>query len=125
MITVNIGEGILPSGSGAVIQSGLFAHGRINLVVNQGLGSDIRGTIISKGQNLPTITRVAANGVTEVTSAPPIGTIALTDGSILGAPSPSRTRSTKVAAKPSISATQAPIRSSRSRRSTWSAAAAS
>jgi len=30
----------------------IFAHGRINLVVNQGLGSDIRGTIISKGQNL-------------------------------------------------------------------------
>jgi hypothetical protein len=85
MVTVNIGEGILPSGTGAVINSGLFAHGRIGLVVNQGLGSDIRGTIISKGQNLPTITRVAANGVTEVTSAPPIDTIALTDGAILGA----------------------------------------
>ncbi|MGB7161176.1 MAG: hypothetical protein WBD40_24155 [Tepidisphaeraceae bacterium] len=81
---VNIGEGILPSGTGEVLLSGLFAHGRIGTVTNQGEGSDIRGDIVSKGQNLPLIIRTLPNGTIDTTVPSPIGTIGLDDGSILG-----------------------------------------
>jgi hypothetical protein len=47
IINANIGEGIAPSGSGAFSQAGLYANGRIYSVTNQGLGSDIRGNIVS------------------------------------------------------------------------------
>lgn len=47
IINVNIGEGIASSGSGAFSLAGLYANGRIYSVTNQGLGSDIRGNIVS------------------------------------------------------------------------------
>ncbi len=62
--SVNIGEGILPSGTGDPSQAGIYVEGRIGTVFNQGLGSDIRGDIISQ-QN--------------------IDTISLTNGAIIGA----------------------------------------
>lgn len=44
---VQIGEGVAPSGSGTVGLAGIYAEGVIIEVKNQGLGSDIRGDIIS------------------------------------------------------------------------------
>ncbi|HEV7300055.1 MAG TPA: hypothetical protein VGN72_11870 [Tepidisphaeraceae bacterium] len=44
---VQVGEGLSPSGSGSVGFSGIYATGIIQTVTNQGLGSDIRGDIIS------------------------------------------------------------------------------
>lgn len=44
---VSIGEGILPSGTGAFSRAGLYASGRIGSVVNPVPGTDIRGDIIS------------------------------------------------------------------------------
>jgi hypothetical protein len=56
---MNIGEGILPSGTGQFSHAGVYAlasdadagafpgTGRIELITNQGLGSDIRGDIVS------------------------------------------------------------------------------
>ena len=55
--TVNIGEGILPTGTGDVARSGLFAGDAIQLIVNQGLGSDIRGDVIVGG---PTVVKVSS-----------------------------------------------------------------
>jgi hypothetical protein len=52
---VNIGQGILPSGSGDVSFSGIYAQGPIGAVVNQGLGSDIRGDIYS-GSSIASVT---------------------------------------------------------------------
>jgi hypothetical protein len=45
---VMIGEGILPTGSGAVSNAGIYAVGAIGRVRNQGRGSNIRGDIISQ-----------------------------------------------------------------------------
>jgi hypothetical protein len=45
---VNIGEGILPSGTGNLSRAGLYSNTVIGTVVNQGPGSDIRGDIISE-----------------------------------------------------------------------------
>lgn len=64
LTTLNIGEGILPTGSGQAAQSGVFVVGTISTVVNQGLGSDIRGDVISNAG---------------------IGAINLTDGAIINA----------------------------------------
>ncbi len=47
LFLVNIGEGLAPTGSGAMAHGGLYVEGRIHRVENQGLGSDIRGDIIS------------------------------------------------------------------------------
>ena len=80
---INIGEGILPGGSGEMNFGGIFATGRIGEIV--GVGADIRGDIVSKGQNLPTITITLPNGTTQTTVPSPIGTIALNNGSIVGA----------------------------------------
>jgi hypothetical protein len=60
--TVGIGQGILPSGSGNVSRSGIYAGNSIGSVVNQ-RGSDIRGDIIA-GVN--------------------IGSVSLSNGSIIG-----------------------------------------
>lgn len=62
--TANIGEGILPSGSGSASRAGLYVGGTITKVQNSGLGSDIRGDIVSQ------------TGITEVS---------LQDGAIIGA----------------------------------------
>jgi hypothetical protein len=62
--SVNIGEGVLPSGSGGMSQAGIYSMGRIGTVANQGLGSDIRGNII------------AADNIDQ---------ISLRDGAIIGA----------------------------------------
>jgi hypothetical protein len=81
---VNIGEGLLPSGTGEVLFSGLFAHSRIRLIENQGEGSDIRGDIVSKAQNLPTQRVTQNDGTFLLQPVAAIGTISLGDGSILG-----------------------------------------
>lgn len=44
---INIGEGLAAKGTGEMADSGIFAIGEIGKIVNQGLGSDIRGTIVS------------------------------------------------------------------------------
>lgn len=46
---VDIGEGILPSGSGNLADAGLFVTGDIGSIWNQGRGSDIRGDIAFGG----------------------------------------------------------------------------
>ena len=61
---MQIGQGIAPSGSGAFARAGLFSDGDILAVVNQGSGSDILGDIVAQGK---------------------VGTIDLTDGSIINA----------------------------------------
>jgi hypothetical protein len=63
IVSVDIGDGILPSGSGNVSKSGIYAGEQIGLVKNRGLGSDIRGDIVA-GSN--------------------IGRITLSDGAIIG-----------------------------------------
>ena len=80
---VQIGEGILHSGTGSVSFSGIFAHSRIGRIVNQGEGSDIRGDVHSKGQNLPTFERRISGTTFEIVSLPPIGVIDLDDGAII------------------------------------------
>jgi hypothetical protein len=60
---VNIGDGILPSGSGNVSRAGIYAGGTIGEVANRGLGSDVRGDIISQSN---------------------IASVELTDGAIIG-----------------------------------------
>ncbi len=52
--SIRIGEGVLPSGSGDPSQAGIYSMGRIGSVSNQGLGSDIRGNVIS-AQNIDQI----------------------------------------------------------------------
>lgn len=64
MFDVQIGAGLLTSGTGAMGQAGLYSNGTIHNVTNQGLGSDIHGDI------------AAVVGITN---------IALHDGAILGA----------------------------------------
>src|SRR5690606_9040905 len=44
---VCVGEGLGSSGTGYPAEAGIFANGFIGTVTNQGLGSDIRGTIMS------------------------------------------------------------------------------
>lgn len=60
---IQIGEGLLPSGTGNLADAGIFADGEIERVVNQGVGSDIRG---------------------DIASSQSIGSISLTDGAIIG-----------------------------------------
>jgi hypothetical protein len=50
MATVDIGDGILPSGTGNLAKAGLFVGGILGTVRNRGLGSDIRGDIVSSTQ---------------------------------------------------------------------------
>ncbi|NJL31181.1 MAG: hypothetical protein HC898_05865 [Phycisphaerales bacterium] len=69
LYTVNIGEGLAPTGSGEMANSGLYA-GAINLVRGTGTGNDIWGDIISNGGFL--------------TSGSSIGEVNLTGGSIIG-----------------------------------------
>jgi hypothetical protein len=82
---VQIGEGILSSGTGNVSFSGLFAHSRIARIVNQGEGSDIRGDIVSKALNLPTFQRLLNDFTFEIVPFEAIGAIDLDDGAIIGA----------------------------------------
>jgi hypothetical protein len=76
MGTINIGEGILPTGTGEVFYSGLFATGFIDEVTNQGLGSDIMGDIVS-------LTAAVDDVLLGTRSS--IGSISLRDGSIINA----------------------------------------
>ncbi len=46
--TVHIGEGLAPSGTGKAEKAAIIAEGSITKVVNQGLGSDIRGNILGE-----------------------------------------------------------------------------
>ena len=82
---VQIGEGILHSGTGSVSFSGIFAHSRIGTIKNQGEGSDIRGDIVSKGENLPTFQRRLTDFTFEIVPFEPIGSIDLDDGAIIDA----------------------------------------
>lgn len=85
IIDVRIGEGILPSGSGNVSFAGLYADGMIDRVRNTGLGSDIRGDIVARGQTVQ-VTQV--NPDTQAIESSPafiIGDILLTDGMIIDA----------------------------------------
>jgi hypothetical protein len=43
---VQIGEGVAPAGTGGFVGAGIISGGQISTVTNQGLGSDIRGTIL-------------------------------------------------------------------------------
>jgi hypothetical protein len=61
--TVNIGDGVLPSGNGNLSRSGIYAGGVLGTVTNRGLGSDIRGDIVSSSN---------------------IGRISLSDGAMIG-----------------------------------------
>jgi len=62
--SVDIGDGILPSGSGNVSFSGIYAGNVIGSVVNRGEGSDVRGDIIANTS---------------------IGSVSLSSGAIIGA----------------------------------------
>ncbi len=64
LFSATIGEGLLPSGSGAMAHAGLFAVGRIHAIAGSGVGRDIRGDVVS------------------MTS---IGSIALTGGAVINA----------------------------------------
>jgi hypothetical protein len=55
---VNIGEGILPSGTGGFSRAGLYANGKIVSVVNSVPGTDVRGDIVS----LTGIDSISLNG---------------------------------------------------------------
>ncbi len=48
LLSANIGEGLPSTGSGGFANAGIFATGKIDSVVNQGRGSDIRGAVLSK-----------------------------------------------------------------------------
>lgn len=48
LLSAEIGEGLPSTGSGAFANAGIFATGKIDSVVNQGKGSDIRGAVLSK-----------------------------------------------------------------------------
>lgn len=61
---LDIGEGILPSGTGSGSNAGVYVHNRLDRLVNQGLGSDIRGDVVAFDS---------------------IGRIDLTDGAIINA----------------------------------------
>lgn len=74
IVSVNIGEGLLPSGSGNLGAAGLYADNIIDSVRNQP-GADIRGDIVARG--------IAAGGAGTPTFI--IGSIELTDGSIIDA----------------------------------------
>lgn len=85
MINVNIGEGLARTGAGEFAHSGLFAEGYIGTVTNQGLGSDIRGNIVS-------LVETVVNDGTGTSTEPiageglaSIGAINLTDGAIIDA----------------------------------------
>lgn len=84
IITVNVGEGLASSGSGQVAFAGIFADGQIDTVRNGGLGSDIHGDIVSRGDTPPQATRTV-NGVVQTTPEFFIGDIILTDGAIIDA----------------------------------------
>jgi hypothetical protein len=53
--TVDIGDGILPSGTGDFSRAGLYVGNLLGSVVNRGLGSDIRGDIVA-GSGIASIT---------------------------------------------------------------------
>lgn len=60
MDLINIGEGLLPSGSGIVPLSGLYSRGLINRVRGTALYSDVRGNVVSStGVNSITLTNGA------------------------------------------------------------------
>ncbi|MDQ3441209.1 MAG: hypothetical protein M3478_12755, partial [Planctomycetota bacterium] len=80
---IQIGEGILHSGTGSVSFSGIFAHSRIGTIVNQGEGSDIRGDVHSKAENLPTFQRLLNDFTFEIVPLEAIGAIDLDDGAII------------------------------------------
>jgi hypothetical protein len=62
--TVNIGEGILPTGSGNFSKAGIYAGGLIGSVGNSAAGADIRGDIVSQTG----ITKVALSNASIVGS---------------------------------------------------------
>ncbi len=86
LLNVNIGEGLASSGGGTFAQGGLFSHGVIVSVTNQGEGSDIRGDIVSdSGTTLPAVVTTDVRGT--VTRTLPavrgIGAITLSNGAII------------------------------------------
>lgn len=72
ILNVDIGEGLLPSGTGTVPQSGLFAGTQIDSII--GRSADIRGDIIVGFAGTPTGTGASA-----------IGSIELNGGAIINA----------------------------------------
>lgn len=48
LLSANIGEGLPSVGSGSFAKAGIFAVGKIGSVSNQGVGSDIRGVVLSE-----------------------------------------------------------------------------
>jgi hypothetical protein len=81
IVAVNIGEGVLPSGTGDVGLSGIFADNIIGRV--SGSRADIRGDIVASGA-APGATQIV-NGVISSTPGFTIGDIVLTNGSIIDA----------------------------------------
>ena len=83
MRDINIGEGLSTSGTGNAVRAGLYSDGRILSVRNQGLGSDIRGNIVSRGNSI--IINNPNTGRADSGKSGGIVSIELTDGSIIDA----------------------------------------
>ncbi|MGH7176440.1 MAG: hypothetical protein ACREJC_03580, partial [Tepidisphaeraceae bacterium] len=84
IVSVQVGEGLLPSGTGDFYRSGIFADGIVGRVTNQGLGSDIRGDIISLRQTGDRV-QTGTDGVVRTTPFTGIDRIELNNGSIIDA----------------------------------------
>lgn len=95
IVSVQIGEGVLPSGSGLVGFAGLYATGAIDNVVGSGVGVDIRGDIVASNGNFLSqqVLDEAGNPVLDIFGQPifeetplyAIGNIRLNGGSIVEA----------------------------------------
>lgn len=97
ILSVEIGEGIAPSGTGFVGFAGLYADGVIDAVKGSAANADIRGNIVA-GFQTPAATQQATDPVTGAVLTNPdgtpllistpeeaIGSIVLKGGSIIGA----------------------------------------
>ncbi len=89
IVSVQIGEGVLSSGSGDAGLSGIYADGIIDSVTGSGKGVDIRGDIVASGITTATSQTDTDpdTGITTTLSTPTfvIGNIRLVNGSIVDA----------------------------------------
>jgi hypothetical protein len=68
LLYVDVGQGLAPSGSGAVALSGLYATGKIGLVTNAGnKNGDIRGDIVSAEDNVAGESAATFTGIDAIT----------------------------------------------------------
>jgi hypothetical protein len=80
IVSLQIGGGILPTGSGDIALSGVFAGGIIDSITGSG---DIRGDIVASGDTNSATQTNATTGVTQTTPTSEIGSIQLSGGSII------------------------------------------